>query len=227
MNRVCFVMIIVCAVAAAVPAGAVECHLVATFQACNGYCSLFGATCSQMEYDHDPFASSCSYRYHCSNGHSTGWGECTCGGPVGCLVPGTQINLENGTTRSVEQIQVGDRVQSYIEATGALGTDQVTAVHDPVDWTYHLVINGELRITPSHSVLSKGSWVEAAEIRPGDPLTRADGTAVLVETLEVVTEPMTVHNFATDPNATYVASGYIVHNKPPIPKEEPPDGGEQ
>jgi hypothetical protein len=222
MIRTCVTVIV--GLALAVPAGALpNCSVVANFQACNAYCGMFGGSCFQVGYNQDPFGEGCEFRYSCTSGGSTGWGPCNCGGPGGCMVPGTQIALEDGSSKAVEEIRVGDRVMSYDETTGTMTADQVAVVHDPVDWTYYIVINGELRLTPSHSVLSNGTWIEAAEIRPGDAITRADGTAATVESLDVVEKPVTVHNIATSPNHTFVANGYIVHNKAPIPREEPPN----
>lgn len=214
------------AVALAAPAGALpNCSSVATFQACNAHCGLYGSSCFRVDYNDDPFGESCEFRYTCDGSGSTGWSPCNCGGPVGCMVPGTQILLEDGSVTPVEEIRVGDRVLAYDEVSGAVEADDVSAVHDPVEWSYYHVINGDLRLTPSHRVLSNGTWLQAVELRPGDVLTRADGTTVTVERLEVVEEPVTVHNFATDSHHTYVANGYIIHNKPPIPKEEEPDHG--
>ena len=47
----------------------------------------------------------------------------------------------------------------------------------------------------------------------------ADKKEITIASVKVVPDQVKVYNFATNPYATYVANGVIVHNKPPIPTE--------
>ena len=53
----------------------------------------------------------------------------------------------------------------------------------------------------------------------GDRLIGADKKPVEIASIETRKEQVTVHNFATNPYATYVANGVIVHNKNPMPTD--------
>jgi intein/homing endonuclease len=131
--------------------------------------------------------------------------------------------MADGSQKPIESIGVGDMVLAYDEATGEMKPDKVSVVHDPVEWDHYLLVNGALKLTPPHPVLTDGEWVAIGELEIGDSLTAADGSKVLIESLEVVSEPVTVYNFATNPYQTYVAGGFIVHNKNPyLPGETDP-----
>ena len=51
-------------------------------------------------------------------------------------------------------------------------------------------------------------------------------SSIVIESIKTVEEPVTVYNFSVNPYQTYVADGVIVHNKPPIPSEQPPAPGD-
>ncbi|GIV97687.1 MAG: hypothetical protein KatS3mg057_2344 [Herpetosiphonaceae bacterium] len=92
----------------------------------------------------------------------------------------------------IAEVEEGDLVLAYNEATGETGYYTVTAVMvhaDPV--VVELTIDGELiATTPEHPfyALERG-WVEAGELRAGDEVRRADGTTGTVGFLEVVAQP--------------------------------------
>ncbi|HDO19864.1 MAG TPA: hypothetical protein ENG74_03965, partial [Thermoplasmatales archaeon] len=91
-----------------------------------------------------------------------------------CFLAGTKIEMADGTTKNIEDIQVGDRVKSYDEKTGEWKVGVVTKVfhHSPEEMgDYYLVINNELRVTPNHPILVNGKWIKAGEIKIGDRLS--------------------------------------------------------
>ncbi len=73
-------------------------------------------------------------------------------------------------------------------------------------------INGRIRCTATHPVLSRGKWVAVGCLKVGDVLTGADGRAVTVFAVTRVDMPAPVFNFHVS-TGTYVAGGVIVHNK--------------
>ncbi|HKQ59749.1 MAG TPA: Hint domain-containing protein [Candidatus Polarisedimenticolaceae bacterium] len=163
-------------------------------------------------------SGSAVYTYVCSDGYtSNDWcSECSGGGGGGnggCFLAGTQITLADGSTKPIETVVPGDRVLAYDEATGELKPDTIRKVHEPIETDFYLVVNGTLRLTPSHPVLSHGKWIAIGQLKVGDELTRADGTAVIVESLETRSDKVKVYNFAVNPYGTYLANGIIVHNK--------------
>jgi hypothetical protein len=185
---------------------------------CNQDCQLLGhGGCASYGLD---FEGGCYFDYTCTDGAHFHW-ACSCGS--GCFLAGTKITMADGTVKPIESIAAGDVILAYDEASGELKPDEVKAVHDPVEWSYYLVVNDRIRLTPTHPVLSDGKWIEIGKLEPGATLTGPDGKAIVIESIKTVEQPVTVYNFSVNPYQTYVADGVIVHNKPPIPTVVPSD----
>lgn len=175
--------------------------------ACSFYCESWNlGLCA------DATVSGCEFVYTCQLGGGNR-SDCSCGS--GCFLAGTKITMADGTLKAIEEIEVGDVILAYDEETGEMKPDKVKQVHDPVQSDSHLVVNETIRLTKEHPVLHAGSWTEIGDLKVGDTLTRADGSLVKIESIEVVQEHTMVYNFAVNPFETYVADGIIVHNKPP------------
>lgn len=136
---------------------------------------------------------------------------------TGCFLAGTPITMADGTIKPIEKIVVGDNVLAYDQETKQMKPDKVTQIfqHDKED--IYLVINGELKVTPIHRFLSKGNWVEIGKLKVGETLTNPQGEDVAIKTIEVVKEKVDIYNFEVNPCHTYVAGGFVVHNRKPIP----------
>lgn len=107
---------------------------------------------------------------------------------------------------------MGDRVMAY---------DEVNKVFTPsiVNRTYahqaseYLVINGVMRITPNHQVITpEGDWVPIADLAIGDEMVGPDGLPVRITSTESVTTDVPVYNLEIDVYQTYIADGVVVHN---------------
>ncbi|HOW35276.1 MAG TPA: polymorphic toxin-type HINT domain-containing protein [Candidatus Omnitrophota bacterium] len=146
----------------------------------------------------------------------------------GCFLAGTPITMADGTQKPIENISVGDVVLAFDEETKQMKPDKVTEVfkHDQED-TF-LIVNGHMKVTPIHRVLSKGAWTEIGKLKVGDTLTNTQGEDVAIQTIEVVNNKVNIYNFEVNPYHTYVADGVIVHNrKPNINIMMVPDGGQR
>lgn len=191
---------------------------------CNATCQFLGeGGCSSWSFGACQ-SQSRPYTYVCTSGFSFGgWcSGCTSGGG-GCFLAGTQITMADGSTKAIENIRVADVILAYDQATGEMKPDKVVGVHDPVVEDHYLVVNGNLRVTPTHPVLSNGEFTLIGKLQPGDSMTSADGSKVVIDSIERVDEQVTVYNFAVNPYETYVANGIIVHNrKPDIEDGSPP-----
>ncbi len=139
----------------------------------------------------------------------------------GCLLAGTNITMADGSQKPIESIAVGDNVLSYDEASKEIKPGAVSQifVHDKEN-TY-LIINHSLKVTPIHRMLSKGEWVEVGKMKVGDTLTNAKNEDVVIDSIETVNELVPIYNFEVSPYHTYVAGGFIVHNR----KHNIDDGG--
>ena len=141
------------------------------------------------------------------------WSDCACGGGgCDCLLEGAPITLADGSTRPIETIRQGDRVLAYDEVVSMASPAEVVRVHTPYTVSHYLVINGEIRLTENHPVLSRGKWVSAGELRIGGVLTSADGADTQIITIRQVAEMAKVYNIQVA-GGTYIAHGIVVHNK--------------
>jgi len=150
----------------------------------------------------------------CKDSCTTYWSYCHCDTPEGCdcLLAGTPIRLEDGGTKPVEKIEVGDRVLSYDESMAMMTTSEVTSVHKPFYVDHYYIINEELRATENHPVLSGGKWVTVSSLAVGDMLNNPDGWDIEIFTVRKIEERAKVYNFQVAME-TYVAADMIVHNK--------------
>jgi len=178
-------------------------------QACEAYCGTAQVTsCTSPE--------PCRVAYTCSNG-TTGNSPCACS--AGCFLAGTKITMADRTEKAIEAIKVGDMVLAYDEKTGELKPDRVAKVYDPVEADGYLVVNDRLLLTKVHPVLTPSGWKEIGTLAVGGTLIGADKKEITIASIRTVPDHVTVYNFATNPYATYVANGVIVHNKNPKPTE--------
>jgi len=130
----------------------------------------------------------------------------------GCFLPGTQITLHDGTTKSIENIQVGDMVQTFRnESDNTVVSGRVKKTQNHIVSEY-LILNGKVRVTPEHRILINGQWKTAGDIVVGDTLRGEKGEPVKVFDIERHHELVKVYNFEVENYHTYIAEGIYVHN---------------
>jgi len=145
----------------------------------------------------------------------------------GCFVAGTQVLMYDGTTKSIENVQIGEMVYGYNgEINEVVDTHQFEA-EDRVIYT----INEQLELTESHPVLTSAGWksfnVEATlEIHPEMDVTELAAGNKLVKYSEQLEthedklrsinrreEFVAVYNLDVDGDDTFVVNNFVVHNK--------------
>lgn len=144
-----------------------------------------------------------------------------------CLLAGTPILMSDGSLKPIEQVKVGDAVMAFDEKTGSFKEDKVSEFFQH-DADKYLIINDNFRVTPNHLVYSKGKWVEIGSLKIGDKLFNSEGKSDSITSMKEISQKVTVYNLEVNPYHTYVAGGFVVHNKPipQIPVEEVLPGGE-
>jgi hypothetical protein len=135
-----------------------------------------------------------------------------------CFAAGTPVHTQNGL-RTIESVQIGDRVLTANEHTGALGYQPVlAALHNKPAFVIKIRIGEhEIRATPIHRFWKVGQgWVMARDLRPGDQV-RALGEVAVVKTVQSDrVEPvfnltvMKSHSFFVGEN------GLLVHDSSPV-----------
>ncbi|MFF2520400.1 polymorphic toxin type 27 domain-containing protein [Streptomyces sp. NPDC058086] len=136
-----------------------------------------------------------------------------------CFSAGTKVAAENGP-KSIEDIEVGDRVWSQDQVTGK------KSLH-PVLNLFHRTVDSLVRITTADGQVEatdslrfwvpERGWVEAGELRAGDTLEARDGGSTQVLGTTVVKGSVEVFNFEVARNHTYYAytgsTPVLVHNE--------------
>ena len=149
----------------------------------------------------------------CIPGYTCNYSTCHCeyyGGS--CFLPGTQILMSDGNTKSIESVQTGDQVLSYDENTRENVPTRVTQTFRHEENAY-LVVNGTLQVTPHHPVYVGEHWKAIGDAKVGDLLKRVDGSMYEIKSIEPVQKRVTVYNLEVDQTHTYYAEKTLVHNK--------------
>jgi RHS repeat-associated protein len=122
----------------------------------------------------------------------------------------------------ISEIEPGDTVLAYDEATGTTDVFTVTATWAHVDpMVTTVTLDGEAIATTSEHpfyVLLKG-WVPAGQLQAGDSVRRADGSYGVVADVAHTYEPQVMYNLTVDTAHTFfVGDGaWLVHNTCPNP----------
>ena len=137
-----------------------------------------------------------------------------------CFVAGTPVQMADGTTKPIEQIKIGEWVQSRDANTGITRVKQVTQTfaHD-ADATMLLTFgNGEtIEATPTHPfyVLGRG-FVPASQLGIGTSIVTRAGPAATLTAKTNHTGATRVYNFEVADFHTYFVGksdgGLWVHN---------------
>ena len=137
-----------------------------------------------------------------------------------CFTPGTPVLLADGTSRAIEDVQVGDKVTAYDPDTGKAETRNVvrTFVHHNVPTHDVMLSTGEkVTTTEEHPFWVEGKgWTPATQLKTGDHLRQPDGSLARVASAQVTGKTATVYNFEVRGlHDYYVQAGntwILVHN---------------
>ncbi|WP_366510797.1 polymorphic toxin-type HINT domain-containing protein [Streptomyces sp. MP131-18] len=142
------------------------------------------------------------------------------------FLPETHVLMADGTTKAVEDLEIGEEILATDPATGETGPRTVTAeltnsgdkdlvtltITDTQGNTHSLTSTAEHPYwTPGH-----GQWLNAADLHPGTHLHTDTGTQARVTTTDHWTTSTTVHNLTIEGLHTYYVLGgttpVLVHN---------------
>lgn len=146
-------------------------------------------------------------------------------GPT-CFAAGTPILMTDGSTTPIEQIAIGDTVQSF-DSYGELVKGRVTSLQQrEADEYFSLVFDcATVFVTGEHPFYAPqithsfhavhGAFIRAHDLQVGDKVEAfIDGqrrSAQLITTNREIT-PTIVYNFNVAITHTYIANGLMVHN---------------
>jgi RHS repeat-associated protein len=140
------------------------------------------------------------------------------------FVPGTQVLMADGSTKSIQDVQVGDVVETTDPETGQTAPHKVvgTIVHGDEDTLTELTVDGggSVDATDWHPVWvdELGQFVAIGDLKPGEHLRSADGSTHLVTGVRHHIAQQLVYDLTVDGVHTYyVVAGdtsVLVHNCP-------------
>jgi hypothetical protein len=191
--------------------------------------SDFNQNCLTTPASAGYYGDGTNYRYWDGSTFTTGCTLCT-----GCLVADTLITLSNGTTKLIQDIQVGDVLKSLDVAGMPLAPDQwyhwssdildyINSTSTVIGVSIHEfdsvinINNGKLIATYTHNHVVKQNDVwyirTTFELNVGDVLLDIDNNEFEITSLVVVNAPITVYDIDVNNSNLYFANDTLTHNK--------------
>ena len=154
-----------------------------------------------------------------------------------CVIAGTKITLNNGTSLPIENIKVGEEVLSFDlnslqksqkyeilvklktnNFDGVVKKDIVKNIWKNIVEEY-FSINDKLKITGNHIVLAKRDnfyfWTKVVNLKIGDYLFTEFNIFEKIETMIIIKEKVKVFNLEVNSIYNYFANSYLIHNGAP------------
>ncbi len=144
-----------------------------------------------------------------------------------CFAADTPILLPDGTSKYIQDIQVGDIVLSYDVSREKLVAKQVTSTWSGPHADMY-IINDEIHVTSEHpfwtietgwasispTELKKKHNMDSAKLEVGLHLLASNGSHIQVDSIKSNYGEVITYNFGVENTNTYFANGILVHNKP-------------
>ncbi len=123
--------------------------------------------------------------------------------------------------KPISEIEVGDVILAYSEATEEVDLYHVSATHTQRhDSTLDITIDGEtLHTTDEHPFYvvrdDQEQWVKAQDLHIGDSVLSGLGETGIVEDIIIIDQPQTMYNLTVSLVATYLVGDgqWVVHNQ--------------
>lgn len=149
-----------------------------------------------------------------------------------CFAAGTQILMEDGTTKNIEDVRTGDIVKSFNFNTNEIENKLVGNTLSVLSDHIALVKfedGNVLKVTKDHPIWTNNGWsaldveltmekyqIGVAQLNVGDIVKRFDDEAK-IDSIQIIEEPtMTFTLKGVEDNANFFAEGVLVHNRPMI-----------
>ncbi|GGT22526.1 hypothetical protein GCM10010286_55110 [Streptomyces toxytricini] len=142
-----------------------------------------------------------------------------------CFLAGTKVEMADGTTKNIEDVQLGDEVLAADPRSGETGKRPVTRLIVTENDKHFNKLSiatpegiTELTATYEHPFWSpsENAWLEAADLRPGMTLQTSDGTTAILTANHPFTQHAKTYNLTVaDLHTYYVLAGatpVLVHN---------------
>ncbi len=139
----------------------------------------------------------------------------------GCFTPDTPVVMADGTTKRIDQVEVGEQILAHDPATGqdVPATVERTFTHENVPTLKVTTTNGSVETTATHPFYAEGrGYTPADQLHEGDTLHTPDGQTTQVVSIQATGRSETVHNltitgFHNYHVATDNGQAILVHNQ--------------
>ncbi|MBP7795321.1 MAG: TIM44-like domain-containing protein [Elusimicrobiales bacterium] len=131
----------------------------------------------------------------------------------GCFPLGTKISTPYGK-KNIEDIKIGDKVYSYTDEK--LVESTVNDIIKKKDKIFEIEAEGRfLKTTYEHPLLTTDGFKEAGNLKAGDRIASWDNELkfLIIKKMTLNSKPETVYNLSVEYPNTFIADGFIVHNK--------------
>jgi len=158
---------------------------------------------------------------------------------IACFLPGTMIQMIDGTKKDIDDVNVGDEVLSVIipnlpdedlgynewktftsiDVMTNLEVSSATVEHIFYDYMegYWNINNGLVKVTSEHDFWTytgeKWEWCTPKQLSVGNKVLDYQGNLIEITSLENIEGEVEVINFDVEPLDIYFAGGVLVHNK--------------
>lgn len=130
------------------------------------------------------------------------------------------VQLCDGTSKPIEEVEVGDWVKSKDDETGELSCQRVTQTHTrSASQVYEIVVESEvgqelLLASAEHPFFVEGQLEPklTQQLLPGDRLISYDGNALWIRQIRLVPRSQQVFNLTVENKHTYFAGWHGVWN---------------
>ncbi|MFF6787331.1 polymorphic toxin-type HINT domain-containing protein, partial [Streptomyces sp. NPDC012510] len=142
-------------------------------------------------------------------------------GDCKCFLAGTAVLMADGTTKDIENVELGDKVLATDPKTGETGPREVTRLIVTEDDKHFNELSiategGIEKLTATHEhpfwSPSERDWIEAGKLKPGVTLLTDDGDTVVVTGNRAYTQHTTTYNLTVDDLHTY----YVLAGETPV-----------
>ncbi len=147
-----------------------------------------------------------------------------------CFIAGTKVSMADGTFKNIEYVKVGDKIKGHKEDNTVIKLDP-TSLGDRKLYSFNN--NKHYFFTSEHPFMTEEGWksikpektkerdgVELyeqlkGELKVGDKLVTDNGLVEItnIDSKEMNSPEMSLYNFNVSNDNSYIADGYIVHNK--------------
>ena len=137
----------------------------------------------------------------------------------GCLIPGTEVIMANGTLKKIEDIKVGDMVKTLYGDKKVYHTWTPKTLGNGHPRCFKLIFSDGYKVTCSEThkfMTPEGKWIEAKDITEGSYLRMPDNTKVMVVDITDVGNKDVYDISVKDVEHYILKNGLVSHNSGPM-----------